>query len=178
MAEQRKFVPAARTIRIGTMDEDNQGKAGGGGVFLAFQAARSVVPPASDQSGHTRPWCCKTGCLFFFLFICFFDRTAQTAANEETGLQHQHHQQPHPRRVHAHPTCPRSHIPRSHEVTFTVDEVAPWNTDLHSRRSDGRDSVGTFTLTALWCSSPSAASQLSGTTGPHSPTGCRQGKNK
>lgn len=31
MAEQRKFVPTARTIRIGTMDEDNQGKAGGGG---------------------------------------------------------------------------------------------------------------------------------------------------
>lgn len=108
-----------------------------------------------QMSPDTRaPGVVKPGVFFKKKIICFFDRTAQTAANEETGSQHHHQQQPHPRRVHAHPTCPRSHIPRSHEVTFTVDEVAPWNTGLHSRRSEGRDSVGTFTLTALWCSSP------------------------
>lgn len=136
-----------------------------------MSSLRRQISPDTRAPGVVKP-----GVLF--LFICFFDRTAQTAANEETGSHYHHQQQSPPRRVHAHPTCPRSHIPRSHEVTFTVDEVAPWNTDLHSRRSDGRDSVGTFTLTALWCSSPSAASQLSGPTGPHSPTGCRQGKNK
>lgn len=147
-------MPAARTIRIGTMDEDNQGKAGGGGGVPRVPG-RSKCRPSGVRSVRTHaPLVLSNRVSFFFNSFVFFDRTAQTAANEETGSHYHHQQQSPPRRVHAHPTCPRSHIPRSHEVTFTVDEVAPWNTDLHSRRSDGRDSVGTFTLTALWCSSP------------------------
>lgn len=111
VAEQRKFVPTARTIRIGTMDEDNQGKeVGREGRYLSrSRPFRSVVVPASDQSGHTRLSCCQTGWISVYLFIYLFIVKSQAAANEEytnatTTITTRG-------AFTVHPTCPQSLIP-------------------------------------------------------------------
>lgn len=101
MAGQRKFVPTARTIRIGTMDEDNQGKVVGreGGYLSRSRPFRSVVAPASDQSRHTRLSCCQTGWISVYLYIYLF----LIANRSKRGIHQRHHYDHHPRRVHRSP---------------------------------------------------------------------------